>query len=197
VGHRSRGPAGADRAGPAHGLTFTHKCLWAQMSVGRKSGSAFRRRCIRTVLFWWRSSMRPGPRDHRSFRQTASKIVGFCVGSRASVTEVGGGAALFRPTHLDKCGLAVSVRCRLTGNDPHMVGLRCCWGIPQPGEWRRRECRIGYQQRVEFSKLRRGKVRQQSICSPTENSAPRTAGGVLSPRPLREPPRARDSVSQP
>jgi transcriptional regulator with XRE-family HTH domain len=38
---------------------------------------------------------------------------------------------------------------------PHMVGLRCCRGIPQPGEWRRRECRIGYEQRVEFSKLRR------------------------------------------
>jgi hypothetical protein len=40
---------------------------------------------------------------------------------------------------------------------PHMVGLWCCRGIPQPGEWRRRECRIGYEQRVEFSKLRRGR----------------------------------------
>ena len=32
-----------------------------------------------------------------------------------------------------------------------------CRGIPQPGEWRRRERRIGYEQRVEFSKLRGGR----------------------------------------
>src|SRR5690242_5777167 len=62
---------------------------------------------------------------------------------------------------------------------PHKVGLRCCRGIPQPGEWRRRECRIGYEQRVEFSKLRRGKVRQQSICSPLACPSPPCNGGAL------------------
>ena len=69
---------------------------------------------------------------------------------------------------------------------PHMVGLRCCRGIPQPGEWRRRECRIGYEQRVEFSKLHRGKVRRQSICSPLACPSPPCNGGALDDRRCRE-----------
>src|SRR5689334_8552538 len=55
---------------------------------------------------------------------------------------------------------------------PHMIGLWCGRGIPQPREWCRRECRIQDEQCVEFGKLLRGKVRQQSISSPLACPSP-------------------------